>query len=99
TCHACNMYCGIDRFEIAGRHFPFGGRCSLFEHAWKRGTRTAVVPDLVEQRAAILFRAPSVAPPELHAASAELSPWDFGPKLAEAKAFLGNHFGRETPAI
>ena len=58
TCHACKMYCSIDRFEVAGRHFPFGGRCSLFEHVWKRGKRAVAVPDLVEQRAALLFHAP-----------------------------------------
>ena len=29
TCRACKMYCDIDRFEVAGRRFPFGGRCSL----------------------------------------------------------------------
>ena len=55
TCHACKMYCSIDRFEVAGRHFPFGGRCSLFEHVWKRSKRTVVVPDLVEERGALLF--------------------------------------------
>ena len=55
TCRACKMYCGIDRFEVAGRRFPFGGRCSLFENVWKRRTRVAPMPDLVEQRAAILF--------------------------------------------
>lgn len=25
TCRACKMYCSIDRFEAAGRRFPFGG--------------------------------------------------------------------------
>ena len=31
TCRACKLYCSIDRFEVAGRRFPFGGRCSLYE--------------------------------------------------------------------
>jgi predicted CoA-substrate-specific enzyme activase len=97
TCRACQMYCSIDRFAVDGRHFPFGGRCSLFEHAWKRGARPAVVPDLVAQRAALLFRAP-LAAPSTPPASAEASRWDFGPRLAEAKAFLETRFGVENLA-
>lgn len=58
TCRACQMNCGIDRFEVAGRRFPFGGRCSLFEHVWKRTGRTVAAPDLVAQRAALLFGGP-----------------------------------------
>jgi predicted CoA-substrate-specific enzyme activase len=55
TCGACRMACSIDRFEVAGRRFPFGGRCSLFENVWKRRSRTVPAPDLVEQRARMLF--------------------------------------------
>jgi len=55
TCGACKMACSIDRFEVAGRRFPFGGRCSLFENVWKRRSRTAPAPDLVEQRSKMLF--------------------------------------------
>ena len=29
TCRACKMYCSIDRFEVAGRRFPFGGPLQL----------------------------------------------------------------------
>jgi predicted CoA-substrate-specific enzyme activase len=55
TCKACKMYCSIDRLEVAGRRFPFGGRCSLFENVWKRKSRTVAAPDLVQQRAELLF--------------------------------------------
>ena len=55
TCRACKMYCSIERFAVDGRRFPFGGRCSLFENVWKRKARIAPAPDLVEQRAAILY--------------------------------------------
>jgi predicted CoA-substrate-specific enzyme activase len=55
TCRACKLYCSIDRFEVAGRRFPFGGRCSLYENAWKRKARTAAAPDLVAQRTDLLF--------------------------------------------
>ena len=49
------MYCSIDHFEVAGRRFPFGGRCSLYENVWKRKTRIAAAPDLVEQRSELIF--------------------------------------------
>ena len=55
TCGACKMYCSIDRFEVSGRKFPFGGRCSLYENVWKRKSRTTAARDLVEQRSELLF--------------------------------------------
>ena len=61
-CRACKMACRIDRFEVAGRRFPFGGRCSLFENSWKRKSRTAPAPDLVEQRAKLLFGSNAQSP-------------------------------------
>jgi len=61
TCGACTMYCGIDHFEVAGRRFPFGGRCSLYENVWKRKTRIAAAPDLVEQRSQLIFGRANVA--------------------------------------
>ena len=67
TCGACKMYCSVDRFEVAGRRFPFGGRCSLYENVWKRKARTAAAQDLVEKRAEVLFQvtpAPPAATPK-----------------------------------
>ena len=55
TCLACRLYCGIDRFDVAGRTFPFGGRCSRFESVWKRKSQTDPAPDLVDRRAEILL--------------------------------------------
>ncbi len=55
TCKACRMHCSIDRFEVAGRRFPFGGRCSLYENVWKRNARVVDAPDLVGQRAEMIF--------------------------------------------
>jgi len=57
-CKACAMHCGIDRFEVAGRRFPFGGRCSLYENVWKKSAHVAAAPDLVGQRAALIFGKP-----------------------------------------
>jgi predicted CoA-substrate-specific enzyme activase len=54
-CKACRMHCSIDRFEVSGRRFPFGGRCSLYENVWKGKARVASAPDLVGQRAELIF--------------------------------------------
>ncbi len=54
-CGACRMHCSIDRFEVSGRKFPFGGRCSLYESVWKRKAHTSAALDLVEQRARLIF--------------------------------------------
>ena len=62
TCRACRMYCSIDRFAVAGRRFPFGGRCSLYENVWKRKVRTAAAADLLEQRTRLLFGAATDSP-------------------------------------
>jgi predicted CoA-substrate-specific enzyme activase len=98
TCHACKMYCGIDRFEVAGRHFPFGGRCSLFEHAWKGGARTTGVPDLVERRAALLFGAQAIRAPAAAPVPIDPSRWNFGPTIAAARSFIGDRLGLESAA-
>src|SRR5208282_319150 len=97
-CQACKMYCNIERFEVAGRQFPFGGRCSLYENVWKRKTRTAPARDLVEQRAAIIYHVPAMigTGPRL---APEPEPkqrpyWDVGPALEAAKSFLEESFGR-----
>ena len=55
TCRACTLCCSIDRFEVAGRRFPFGGRCSLYENGWKRKSRATAAPDLVEERFNLVF--------------------------------------------
>ncbi len=79
TCQACKMYCSIDRFEVSGRRFPFGGRCSLFENVWKRKTRIAPVPDRVEQRAAILFGITKHIDKSPRHEPAERAHWGVGP--------------------
>ena len=99
TCRACAMFCSIDRFDVAGRHFPFGGRCSLFEHTWKYGALKASVPDLVDERAKLLFGA---QPPLLETGaattpvSAEPLSWNFDYALNAAKSFLGDRLGGEA---
>jgi predicted CoA-substrate-specific enzyme activase len=92
TCKACKMYCNIERFEVDGRRFPFGGRCSLYENVWKRKTRIAPAPDLVEQRAAVLYRAPRRLEPGPKEPK-ERAYWDMGPTLQAARSYLEESFG------
>jgi predicted CoA-substrate-specific enzyme activase len=97
TCGACKMYCTIDRFEVAGRRFPFGGRCSLYENVWKRKARTAAAQDLVEKRAEVLFQvtpAPPAATPKHE--RVERTYWGVGPAYESAKAFVRESLGRTT---
>jgi predicted CoA-substrate-specific enzyme activase len=97
TCGACKMYCSIDRFMVAGRRFPFGGRCSLYENVWKRKARTAGVTDLVEKRAEILFQVPRALPAATPKHERiERTQWGVGPAYESAKAFVRESLGR-TP--
>ncbi|TKB62734.1 MAG: hypothetical protein E8D48_07625 [Nitrospira sp.] len=99
TCGACKMYCSIDRFEVAGRRFPFGGRCSLYENVWKRKARTAAAQDLVEKRAEVLFQVTS-APPSATPKHerVERTSWGVGPAYESAKAFVRESLGRSPAA-
>ena len=96
VCRACKMCCNIERFEVAGRRFPFGGRCSLYENVWKRKARIAPAPDLVEQRAAILYNSPKHAHPEPSIAPKTRPYWDVGPALEAAKSFIEETFSHPT---
>lgn len=50
TCRSCTNYCQIERFEVAGRKFPFGGRCSKYESRWKNTASVEEAEDFVEAR-------------------------------------------------
>jgi predicted CoA-substrate-specific enzyme activase len=96
TCRACKMNCSIERFEVDGRKFPFGGRCSLYENVWKRKTRTAPAPDLVEQRSAIVYNSPRHFEIPPTAASKPRPYWDVGPAIEAARSFLEESFGHSN---
>lgn len=94
TCGACKMYCTIDRFEVAGRRFPFGGRCSLYENVWKRKARTAAAQDLVEKRAEVLFQVTPMRPAATPKHErVERQYWGVGPAYESAKAFVRESLG------
>lgn len=97
TCRACKLYCAIDRFEVAGRRFPFGGRCSLYENVWKRKSRIAPAPDLVEQRAALLYGVRQQVGAGPRHESRERAPWDVGSAYETAKSFFEESFGHPAP--
>ena len=100
TCKSCQMYCSIDRFEVAGRRFPFGGRCSLFENVWKRKARTAPAADLVEQRASILFDVPKQMESGPNREQGERMHWGIAPAYQTVKSFLEDSWGRPSvPAL
>ena len=81
------MCCSIERFEVAGRRFPFGGRCSLYENVWKRKARIAPAPDLVEQRAAIIYGVPGASRCGAKTEPKTRPYWDVGPALEAAQSF------------
>ncbi|HIQ21977.1 MAG TPA: hypothetical protein EYH34_12200, partial [Planctomycetes bacterium] len=56
TCRSCTNHCIIERFEVAGRRFPFGGRCSRYENVRTRRHREEVA-DLVARRNERIFAA------------------------------------------
>jgi predicted CoA-substrate-specific enzyme activase len=103
TCRACKLFCRVDRFEVAGRRFPFGGRCSLYENVWKRKSRAVAAPDLVEQRADLVFGDTSkfLSPPPRHEPAKRSRRQRVEQVLEDARTFLEDSLGRadrEAPA-
>ncbi|MBN1330357.1 MAG: hypothetical protein JXA54_12860 [Candidatus Heimdallarchaeota archaeon] len=50
TCKSCKNYCKIERYEVGGRKFAFGGSCTRYEHLWKGSEKIDEKEDLVEKR-------------------------------------------------
>ncbi|MCK5409534.1 MAG: activase, partial [Candidatus Heimdallarchaeota archaeon] len=55
TCKACKNYCQIERYEVGGRKFPFGGSCSRYEHQWRGSEKTVEKENLVDLRNDLIF--------------------------------------------
>lgn len=62
ACEGCDNHCTIDRFAVAQRWFPFGGKCSRFESARRRSDSPAQPTDLVEMRNRLIFDSPAPSP-------------------------------------
>ena len=55
TCHACNNYCTVNRYQVGDRKFPFGGQCSKYENYWKQTGKIIETKDFVELRNKTIF--------------------------------------------
>jgi predicted CoA-substrate-specific enzyme activase len=55
TCKACKNYCQIERYEVGGRKFPFGGRCSKYEHQWRGSEKIDEKENLVGVRNDLVY--------------------------------------------
>ncbi len=55
TCKSCKNYCQIERYEVGGRRFLFGGNCTKYEHQWKGTEKTEEKEDLVAVRNDLIF--------------------------------------------
>ncbi|MEA2071894.1 MAG: acyl-CoA dehydratase activase [Asgard group archaeon] len=62
TCRGCKNYCTIERYEVGGRRFPFGGSCTRFEHQWKGSEKQEEKMDVVGWRNQQLFAFPKQRP-------------------------------------
>jgi len=98
TCRACKLFCSVDRFEVAGRRFPFGGRCSLYENVWKRKSRTTAAPDLVEQRADLVYgdTRQFLTPPPAREPAKRSRRQRVEQVLEDARSFLEDSLGRPS---
>ncbi|MGC9781594.1 MAG: hypothetical protein HZR80_20310 [Candidatus Heimdallarchaeota archaeon] len=56
TCKACENYCRIERYEVGGRRFSFGGSCTRYEHQWKGTEKQEEKENLVEQRNELMLK-------------------------------------------
>ncbi len=55
TCKACENFCRIERYEVGGRKFPFGGSCTRYEHQWKRSEKIEERENLIDIRNDLMF--------------------------------------------
>ncbi|MHA1303834.1 MAG: acyl-CoA dehydratase activase, partial [Candidatus Heimdallarchaeaceae archaeon] len=55
TCKACKNYCKIEMYEVGGRRFPFGGRCTRYENLRKESEKEIEKEDLVTTRNELIF--------------------------------------------
>ncbi len=55
TCRVCENFCNIEKYEVGGRKFPFGGLCSKYENQWKVNYKNDEVKDIVTERNEIIF--------------------------------------------
>ena len=89
VCHGCDNQCEIEQFEVAGRRFPFGGRCSRFENLRRRRPEGRDVPDLVEARNRLIFAPVESGALELSIGGLADSALDRKSKIENRKSQIG----------
>ncbi|MFW9903641.1 MAG: acyl-CoA dehydratase activase [Candidatus Thorarchaeota archaeon] len=55
NCQSCPNQCIIDRLEVGRKKYPFGGRCSRWEHDWQQMRDSRDTQDYTQQRNDILL--------------------------------------------
>ncbi|MHA1476270.1 MAG: acyl-CoA dehydratase activase-related protein, partial [Promethearchaeota archaeon] len=55
TCKSCDNFCQIENYAVGNRKFPFGGRCTKYEHLWKGKKSTSEKKDYVSFRNDLMF--------------------------------------------
>jgi len=55
TCKSCDNFCQIENYKVGNRKFPFGGRCTKYEHFWKGSKNTSEKKDYVAFRNDLMF--------------------------------------------
>ena len=55
TCKSCDNFCRIENYVVGKRKFPFGGRCTKYEHFWKGKKSTSEKEDYVSFRNNLMF--------------------------------------------
>ncbi|MHA1560991.1 MAG: acyl-CoA dehydratase activase-related protein, partial [Promethearchaeota archaeon] len=55
TCKSCDNFCQIENYAVGNRKFPFGGRCTKFEHFWKGKKYSSEKKDYVSFRNDLMF--------------------------------------------
>ncbi|WP_457559765.1 acyl-CoA dehydratase activase [Candidatus Harpocratesius sp.] len=55
TCKSCQNYCQIERYAVGNRKFPFGGKCTRYEHIWRQTKSIQEQEDLVSYRTNLMF--------------------------------------------
>lgn len=55
TCKSCQNFCQIEMYSVSNRKFPFGGKCTRYEHIWRKTSQIAEQEDLVQFRSKLMF--------------------------------------------
>ncbi|QEE14272.1 acyl-CoA dehydratase activase [Promethearchaeum syntrophicum] len=55
TCKSCDNFCQIENYAVGNRKFPFGGRCTKYEHLWKGQKSASEKKDYVSFRNDLMF--------------------------------------------